>query len=192
LAAKLKEIRYRLGLPEGFLAKLLIEINHGLGEYVCRERISDFERPGGLEPDLFTLKAYADAAGISIDMLIDDNAKLPERLPGAGHARGLMEKLQKRQAAMSSTVTLWLDIESDGHVTRDENRAREAVENSHLRQYEMKKLSDRDYELTLSHEDDEDLDDRIYALLGTIKREARARKCDIKVNVREKGTDRYW
>jgi len=176
------------------MAKLLIEINPDLAEYVRRERISAFEDPEGLEPDLFTLKAYADVAGISIDVLIDDDVDLPKKLPAAKRVRGLMGKLQKRQAqaAMSATVTLWLDIESDGHVTRDENRARKGVEKELLKQYGMKKLGDKEYELTFSHEDEADLDEQIYALLGEIKREAMARKCSIKVSVREKGTDRYW
>src|SRR5688572_10267066 len=119
LSTKLKDIRLSLGLSQGGLAKLLIEINHDLAEYVRRERISAFEDPEGLEPDLFTLKAYADAAGISVDVLIDDDVDLPKKLPTAKHARGLMGKLQKRQAqvAMNTTVTLWFDIESDSHVT---------------------------------------------------------------------------
>jgi transcriptional regulator with XRE-family HTH domain len=190
----LKEIRLGLGLSQGGLAKLLIEINHDLGGYLRRERISDFENPEGLEPDLFTLKAYADAAGISTDVLIDDDAKLPEKLPGAKHARGLMEKLQKRraQAAMSTTVTLWLDIKSDNHATRDENRARKTIEKVYLEPYGMKKLQGHEYGLAFSYEDDADLDDQLYTLLGSIYTEARRRNCSIKVNAREKGSDRYW
>jgi hypothetical protein len=56
----------------------------------------------------------------------------------------------------------------------------------------MAKVGDHDYELTISYEDEEGLNARIYALLGAIWREAKARKCDIKVDLREKGADRYW
>ena len=192
LAAKLKEIRLTLGLSQGGMVKHL-----GLAEYMGRERISAFEKEGSdaREPDLITLKAYANVAGVSVDDLIDDDVDLPKNLMAGAHTRWLRGKPQKRQsqaAVNRITVTLWLDIESDSGVARDEYRARKDIEKSHLKQYGMKKLSDRDYELTMSYEDDEDLDERIYALLGLIMRKARGRKCNIKVNVREKGTDRYW
>ena len=77
LAAKLREIRDGLGLSqEGIIERL------GLADYMNRGKISDFER-GVREPDLLTLKAYADEAGVSVDDLIDDNVRLPESLPGA-------------------------------------------------------------------------------------------------------------
>jgi transcriptional regulator with XRE-family HTH domain len=57
LAAKLREIREGLGLSQGELVKRL-----GLSEH-------------------FTLLAYADAAGVCTDVLIDDRLKLPSRLP---------------------------------------------------------------------------------------------------------------
>jgi len=44
-------------------------------------------REGGREPDLLTLKGYADEAGVSGEDLIDDGARLPEKLPGAKHGR---------------------------------------------------------------------------------------------------------
>lgn len=187
LAAKLREIRLALGLSQGGMVKHL-----GLTGYMGRERISAFEKEGpeGREPDLITLKAYANAAGVSVDDLIDDNIDLPKDLAARARARG---PEGPSQAAVNTTiVTLWLDIESDSRVARDEYRARKDIEKSHLKQYRMKKLGGRDYELTLSYEDDDDLNERIYALLGLIIREARGRKCNIKVNVREKGTDRHW
>jgi len=49
-----------------------------------RGKISDFEREVR-EPDLLTLKAYANEAGVIVDDLIDDNVSLPEKLPGAKH-----------------------------------------------------------------------------------------------------------
>jgi transcriptional regulator with XRE-family HTH domain len=191
LPAKLKEIRVALGLSQGGMVKHL-----GLSTNMGRERISAFEKegPDGRQPDLITLKAYANVAGVSVDDLIDDDVDLPKKLAVDAH-RGLRGKPQKRQAKAAVnkvTVTLWLDIESDSRDARDESRARKEIEKAHLRQYGMKKLGDRDYELTLSYEDDDDLNERIYALLGLIMREARGRKCNIKVNVREKNTGRHW
>jgi len=80
LAAKLRKIRDGLGLSQDGIIKQL-----GLACPIRRGNISDFER-GAREPDLLTLKAYADGAGISVDDLIDDNVRLPRKLPGAKHA----------------------------------------------------------------------------------------------------------
>jgi hypothetical protein len=57
----------------------------GLSDSLHRGKISDFER-GVREPDLLTLKAYADEAGVLVDDLIDDDIKLPRKLPGAMRA----------------------------------------------------------------------------------------------------------
>jgi Helix-turn-helix len=76
LPTKLREIREALGLSQDGIIERL-----GLANYMSRGKISDFER-GVREPDLLTLKAYADEAGVSVDYLIDDNVRLPERLPG--------------------------------------------------------------------------------------------------------------
>jgi hypothetical protein len=56
----------------------------------------------------------------------------------------------------------------------------------------MKKLSDVEYELTFSYEDDAHLDKQIYDLLREIEEEADMRHCFIEVDVRENGADRSW
>jgi transcriptional regulator with XRE-family HTH domain len=179
LATKLREIRDGLGLSQDGIIERL-----GLANYIDRGKISDFER-GVREPDLLTLKAYADEAGVSVDDLIDDDAKLPRKLPGA--------KQTKEPVAMTTTtVSLQLQIKSDGNVSREESGARVAIEKAHLKRYGIKKLKDGEYELTFSHQDEADLDEQIYTLLREIKREARAHKCSVKASVREKHADRYW
>ena len=178
LATKLREIRDGLGLSQDGIIERL-----GLANYIDRGKISDFER-GVREPDLLTLKAYADAASISVDDLIDDDVRLPRKLPGAKHT--------KEPAAMNTTtVSLQLQINSDD-VARKVDSARGAIEKSHLKRYGMKKLKDGAYELTFSHQDDADLDAQIYALLREIKSEARKHKCSVRASVREKNADRYW
>src|SRR5215475_6806115 len=82
LAPKLREVRRGLRLSQGALIERM-----GVENYINQGEISDFEH-GVREPDLLTLKAYADAAGVSIDCLIDDYAKLPDKLPGAKYRKG--------------------------------------------------------------------------------------------------------
>lgn len=186
LGMKLRAIRAGLG---GLSQRELIE-HLGLTGYLNQGEVSAFEQ-GVREPDLLTLKAYADAAGISTDDLINDEAKLPAKLPGR-RTTGSSGKPQKQQAKAAVTVTLWLLIQSDDGSRLAENRARKTVEKAYLERYGMKKLNDHEYDLALSYEDDADLDDQIYTLLGAIYTEARRRNCSIKVNVREKNADRYW
>jgi len=182
-------MRDGLGLSQGELIERL-----GITDYVTQGDISDFER-GIREPDLLTLKAYADEVGISTDYLIDDHVELPEELPAADSTRKTSGKPQKRRAKApmnATTVTLWLPIRSEEGSAREENLARKAIEKARLKQYGMKKLKDDEYELTVSYHDDADLDERIYALFGAIRTEAKRRKCSVRVDFREKGTDRYW
>jgi len=186
---KLRAIRAALG---GLTQSELIE-RLGLTDYVNQGEISAFEQ-GVREPDLLTLKAYADAAGVSTDDLINDEAKLPPKLP-ARRTTGPSVKSQKRQAKAAikmTSVTLWLLIQSDEGSRLAENRARKTIEKACLERYGMKNLKDHEYDLTFSYEDDADLDDQIYTLLGSIYIEARKCNCSIKVNAREKGADRHW
>jgi hypothetical protein len=57
----------------------------------------------------------------------------------------------------TTTVTLWLRVENNNKFVRGKKRAREAIERFHLHRYGMKKLSDWEYELTFSYQDDADL-----------------------------------
>jgi len=187
---KLRAIRAGLGhLSQGELIERL-----GLSHYIDRSEISAFER-GSREPDLLTLKAYSDAAGVSVNDLIDDDVDLPELLPNARQAGGLSGKQQEkpsRATTNTTTVTLRLLIDSDDGGRRAENRARKTIEKDCLGRHNMKKLDDDEYELTFFHEDDADLADQIYTVLGAIYIEARRIECSVKMRAREKGGDRRW
>ena len=85
LAAKLRQIRTSLGLTQQQMVERLKSRKARLTVYPGN--ISRFEQ-GLREPPLLVLLAYARAAGVSIDVLADDDLKLPERLPhGAGQKR---------------------------------------------------------------------------------------------------------
>ena len=74
LGEKLLRIRQVLGLSQNQLIRRL-----GCEELV-QGTISAFES-GGREPSLLVLLAYARAAGVSVETLIDDNLDLPIDLP---------------------------------------------------------------------------------------------------------------
>lgn len=75
LAEKLVCIRMALGLSQNGLIKHLRETDD-----LIREDISEFER-GRREPPLPVLLKYARAAGVTMEVLVDDGLNLPKKLP---------------------------------------------------------------------------------------------------------------
>ena len=71
LPAKLLQIRETLGLSQSEMIRRL-----GFDAEMVAARVSEFEL-GKNEPPLPVLLAYARAAGVSTDVLIDDDLELP-------------------------------------------------------------------------------------------------------------------
>ena len=76
LSEKLLQIRNTLGLSQNEMIRQL-----GLADELTQSRISGYEL-GTREPSLPTLLRYARAAGVCVDYLIDDELRLPRKLPG--------------------------------------------------------------------------------------------------------------
>ena len=86
LTEKLVEIRVGLGLSQnGMLVKL------GLDDLKFRSSISSYEL-GGSQPDLITLLKYARAAGVCLDVIVDDKLDLPKTLPGVPDHHGAVKR----------------------------------------------------------------------------------------------------
>jgi transcriptional regulator with XRE-family HTH domain len=75
LADKLRQVREALGLSQTEMLRRL-----GFEDVIAYHRISNYELGTG-EPPLPVLLAYARLAGISTDVLIDDELDLPAKLP---------------------------------------------------------------------------------------------------------------
>lgn len=75
LAEKLLRIRNAFGLTQNEMVEQL-----GAGARGHRNYLSDFET-GRREPSLPLLLRYARIAGVCVDVLIDDEADLPKKLP---------------------------------------------------------------------------------------------------------------
>jgi transcriptional regulator with XRE-family HTH domain len=75
LAEKLLQIRLSLGLSQTEMHRLL-----GVEDEILYTRISDYELDKA-EPTLMILLRYARVAGVSMDVLADDEMDLPEKLP---------------------------------------------------------------------------------------------------------------
>jgi transcriptional regulator with XRE-family HTH domain len=71
LGEKLTQIRSHLGVSQDGLVR-----QFGLSEKITRNEISKYER-GVREPALSVLLKYARAAGVNVEVLIDDDLKLP-------------------------------------------------------------------------------------------------------------------
>lgn len=91
LAEKLLRVRTALGLSQNGMLRHL-----GLAEKGYRNYISDFEN-GVREPSLPVLLRYARAAGVVVDVLIDDDLDLPEHLPAPLEVGGVMKRPRARK-----------------------------------------------------------------------------------------------
>jgi len=76
LAQKLLQIRNAFGLSQSQMLRCL-----GVEDAFSPARISEYES-GIREPSLWMLLAYGRVARIHLETLIDDNATLPDKLPG--------------------------------------------------------------------------------------------------------------
>jgi transcriptional regulator with XRE-family HTH domain len=86
LGQKVVEIRKGLGLSQNGLIRHL-----GLTEYLFQGDISAFEL-GNRIPDLRTLLLLANAVGVYVDVLIDDELDLPEKFPAKPKSAGIRRK----------------------------------------------------------------------------------------------------
>lgn len=75
LAGKLLQIRESLGLSQTDMLRRL-----GVEDLITYHQISRFET-GVREPPYIVLLRYARVAGVSTDVLIDDELDLPRKLP---------------------------------------------------------------------------------------------------------------
>jgi len=88
LAVKLLQIRHGLCLSQ---RQMLLRLDYERSKLTVGH-ISDFERDKR-EPPLQTLLRYAEAAGIPLELIIDDRQHLPQRLPS--DFRQLLDKITK-------------------------------------------------------------------------------------------------
>ena len=92
LAKKLRQIRTALGLSQNEMLRHL-----GLAEKMFQSRISSYEL-GTREPPLPVLLAYAKAANVYVDALIDNDLDLPENLPSATKSEGIRHQSVSRRS----------------------------------------------------------------------------------------------
>jgi len=90
LAKKLRDIREALGLSQNGLIEQL-----GLVGRLSREKVSAYER-GDRAPALYVLLQYARVAGVWMDVLVDDDLDLPEKLPCRPKHEGIAHRISTR------------------------------------------------------------------------------------------------
>ena len=90
LAEKLLQIRTGLGLSQTQMLERL-----GLGDTMHYGRISEYEQDKR-EPSLITLLAYARAANVHLEDIVDDDLDLPRKLPGNANYRGTARKSNRK------------------------------------------------------------------------------------------------
>lgn len=83
LGQKLLQVRHALGLSQSEMFRRL-----GAADLIAPKQISKYEL-GITEPPLPVLLRYGRAAGVCVDLLIDDEMELPDRLPAAVQHEGV-------------------------------------------------------------------------------------------------------
>jgi len=95
LPEKLLRIRLELGLSQNGMLEHL-----GFTDELFRSNVSQYEL-GTREPPLPVLLQYARAANVFVDVLIDDELDLPEKLPARSKTEGIRRQtesgINKRQ-----------------------------------------------------------------------------------------------
>jgi transcriptional regulator with XRE-family HTH domain len=92
LGEKILHIRNALGLSQNEMIARM-----GLTEELSQYNISTFERDVR-EPSLPVLLQYARAAGVCMDVLVDDELDLPARLPSIPKHEGAPRKLTSKKS----------------------------------------------------------------------------------------------
>lgn len=93
LAEKLLHIRTALGLSQSEMLRRL-----GSPEKLQQSSISGYER-GVREPPLLIVFEYARAANVYVDVLLDDELDLPERLPSGRKSEGMRREAKGKGAS---------------------------------------------------------------------------------------------
>lgn len=95
LPEKLLQIRAALNLSQNEMLRHL-----ELDERLNRTNISNYEL-GDREPPLYVLLRYARAAGICVDVLIDDELELPTKIPSTPLHAGVLSKPVSKKSGKS-------------------------------------------------------------------------------------------
>jgi len=86
LAEKLRLIREAFGLSQNAMIRHM-----GAEELMAQNTISEFEL-GKREPPLLVLLKYAEAAGVCLDVLANDELDLPAKLPAKTKHEGVKRR----------------------------------------------------------------------------------------------------
>ena len=97
LAEKLLHIRKTLGLSQNGMIRRM-----GLTDNIVQADISTYEIDQR-EPPLKVLLAYARAANVAVEALIDDQLSLPDELPCSHKCEGIAKKSKSTKASKSTS-----------------------------------------------------------------------------------------
>ena len=103
----------------------------------------------------------------------------------------VQSKKEPEQKVMPIEINI--RVENNNKFVRGKKRSREDIENYVLYDYDMKKLSDWEYELKIPYENEKDLDEQIDEIVRRVDSEADMRNCFTEISVRAlDGSDKYW
>jgi len=89
-------------------------------------------------------------------------------------------------------VFLSLEIENNSKFVRGKKRSRETIERLVLNQYNIKKLSEADYELSVPYKNKKDLDETMNDIITKMHRLADSRNCFIEADAKSADSKFFW
>lgn len=89
-------------------------------------------------------------------------------------------------------VRLYLEVENNSKFVRGKKRAREDIEMFVLDYYSVEKISEDEYELIISYENDEGLENEIGQIFRGMSSHADTRNCYIEADISEVDGERRW
>jgi transcriptional regulator with XRE-family HTH domain len=104
LAEKLRHIRKALGLSQNGMIRRM-----GLTNEIVQADISTYEI-NQREPPLKVLLAYARAANVAVEALIDDNLSLPDVLPCPKKCEGIAAAVKRPKTRRSISESLQVRV----------------------------------------------------------------------------------
>lgn len=115
------------------------------------------------------------------------------------HPATISRLLQKNPIELQNEITrktikvrLNLEVENKSKFVRGKKRAREDIEMFVLDYYNAEKISDDDYELIITYENDGELEKEIEHILQSASSHADGRHCFIEADVTEVNGERRW
>lgn len=143
--------------------------------------------------DMKSALRYVDVATSAARDRIE-SALTPRAIPATAIIVNALAGQQPALEAQSIRLELRMNLSAPGGSARKAETARRRIEQWCLKPRKLRRLDEEGlrYEISLTFNDAEPLDDTVYQLLDEMHRIAEERQCNLEASFRDRAADRYW